>query len=336
MVENSDASRRDARFLEAVGFGRQEREWITQYDSFPLRDGFRSDWGIAGREPATSPFCGKHRKFQRCSETSLHGSIGGRDFYHNSVTSCWSYRCHICWKYGWAVRRAFGMESRFLTAEKVLDLPLSCVEHISASMPKELYDKPYDAMCQACWSALRRRGIIGCATVIHPFRKDKEKRDLVKSFHFHCLAYIQGGYRCRECPKNVNGVCLDLKCDGFEALTRRMYNDDGWIVKLATNELGVVEKRASVFGTCWYELEHSGYLKGAKHFQIVRWWGNVAKKEFKTVKRPNVAMCAVCKSELHDSFLPVGVRVVANRGERGFMKNFTLPHVDDKEVVKHG
>jgi hypothetical protein len=115
-----------------------------------------------------------------------------------------------------------------------------------------------------------------------------------------------------------------------------MYNSDGWIVKLATNESGVVEKRASVFGSCWYQLEHSGYLRGGKNFQIVRWWGNVAKKKFKTVKRANVASCAVCKGELHDCFLPEGVEVVANRGERGFLKNFTLPHVDDEEVIRHG
>jgi hypothetical protein len=100
--------------------------------------------------------------------------------------------------------------------------------------------------------------------------------------------------------------------------------------------LGIVEKRASIFGTCWYELEHSGYLDGVKNFQIVRLWGNVAKKEFKTMKRPNVPSCAVCKGELHDCFLPAGVRVVANRGERGFMKNFTLPHISDEEVARHG
>lgn len=256
--------------MDAIGFGKQETEWITQYDSYPLRDGFLSDWDIVGRALATSPFCGKHRKFQRCSVTSLHGSIGGRDFYHNSVTSCWSYQCHICWKYGWAVRRAKAMEDRFLTAER-LGLTVSSCEHVSASMPKELYDKPYSVMCEAFWSALRRRDALGCASIMHPFRKDKAKRDLVKSFHLHCLVYFRGGYRCRECAKNVNGVCLDLECDGFEALTRRMYNGDGWIVSLARNEKGVVEKRKNLFGSCWYQLEHSGSFCYSTCFDIELW-----------------------------------------------------------------
>ena len=39
----------DLRFLEAIGYGKQEREWLTEYDRFPVRDGFRSDWMIVGR-----------------------------------------------------------------------------------------------------------------------------------------------------------------------------------------------------------------------------------------------------------------------------------------------
>jgi hypothetical protein len=77
MVENGSS---DSRFLEAVGYGKQEAEWITQYDSFPLRDGFRGDYAIVGRDPTTNSYCGKHRRFMKCDEASLHGSIGGRDF----------------------------------------------------------------------------------------------------------------------------------------------------------------------------------------------------------------------------------------------------------------
>ena len=69
--------------------------------------------------------------------------------------------------------------------------------------------------------------------------------------HFHALSYIEGGYdRCRSCIKV--GHCWD--CDGFEGRTRRAHVDDGWIVSLAKNENGVVEKRENVFGTAWYQL----------------------------------------------------------------------------------
>ena len=161
--------------------------------------------------------------------------------------NCHSYHCSLCWKYGWSVSRGRATESRFLTAEHVLGLPISSVEHFSASLPKELYDLPYNEMCKACLDALARRNIFDGCSFIHPFRKDRVKKELFKSFHFHCLCYSD--YRCRSCSKYVNGVCLDLSCDGFEALTRRCYDDDGWVVSLARNELGVAEQRKSVYGT---------------------------------------------------------------------------------------
>jgi hypothetical protein len=336
LAGNDDGSRYDAKFLDAVGFGKQEAEWITQYDSFPVRGGFMSDWMIVGRDSPTNSFCGKHRSYLKCAETSLHDSIGGRDFYHNRVTNCHLSRCHICWKYGWCVDRALAVESRFLTAEKVLGLPISSVEHVSSSMPKELYDSSPQAMAEASFSALKRRHVLGGVSIIHPFRKDLKRRDLKKGFHFHNLCYIEGGYKCRSCPNNSNGVCLDLSCDGFEAVTRRAYDNDGWIVNLARNESGLVEERKSVFGTAWYQCEHSGFKVGVKNFQIVEWWGNVAKRKFSTVKRLDSCKCGVCKSVMNPTRLPAGVQVVANRGEKGFLKNFTLPHIDGEEVVGFG
>jgi hypothetical protein len=334
MPQNDSSS--NPNFLKALGFGKQESTWITQYDSFPLRDGFRSDYMIVGREPATNSYCGKHRRFMKCDNASEHGSIGKRDFYHNNVTNCHRYQCHTCWKYGWCVFRANQIESRFMTAQSLLDLPIESVEHISASLPKELYELSPKNMVKECVRACRRRGIIGACTILHPFRKDQKRRDLYKSFHYHVLAYIDGGYKCRSCDKNLNGVCLDLSCDGFEAITRRAYDRDGWIVSLARNKNGLVEKRKSVFATGWYQAEHSGYKVGVRNFQIVEWFGNVAKRKFKTVRKPLAFTCPICSSELKQSPLPLNCEPIpSNRGERGFMKNFTLPHVCDEEVIRH-
>jgi hypothetical protein len=327
MVGRSD---NEARFLKAHGFGKDEALWITQYDSFPVRGGFLSPYMIVGRDPPTNPFCGKHRSYLKCDLTHLHDSIGGQDFYHNNVTNCHSYRCHLCWKYGWCVTRANVIESRFLTAEKVLGLPAKDVEHLSASVPKRLYNLSPQEMAREAILALRRSGVLGGVNILHPFRKDLKRRDLFPSFHYHCLGYIQGGYdRCRNCIKV--GHCWD--CDGFEGVTRREHKVDGWIVSLAKNEKGVVEKRASLFGSAWYQCEHSGFKVGVRRFQIVEWWGVVAKRKFRTVLKPIEHRCGVCKNRLTPSYLPFGTEpIVANRGERGFLKNFTLPHVDDDGV----
>lgn len=325
-----DVDSGSSKFLKALGYGKQEALWITQYDSFPVRGGFLSDYQLVGRDSATNPYCGKHRRFLKCSETSLHESIGGHDFYHNNVTNCHRYRCHVCWKYGWCVHGANSIESRFLTAERLLGLSVKDVEHISASPPKRLYGLSPQEMVRECYRACRLSGVTGGVTILHPFRKDLKHRELFKSFHFHVLGYIKGGYdRCRSCIKQ--GVCWS--CSGFEGVTRRAHKDDGWIVSLAKNERGVVEKRDSIFGTAWYQLEHSGFKVDVKNFQIVNWWGVVGKRKFKTVVQPVVFSCPVCSSSLKPCVLPSGVEpIVANRGERGFMKNFTLPHIDDDDM----
>lgn len=318
------------RFLEAHGFGKDEALSISQYDKWAVRGGFLKPYDKVGREPPTNDSCGKHCFYGRCAETALHGSVGGEDFYHNNVRNCHLYKCSLCWKYGWCVDRANSGVSRLLTAVNLLHLPLEGIEHFSVSVPKRLYNlSPQDMVNQAVL-ALNRSGIFDCVTILHPFRKDLKRRDLFLSFHYHVMGWLRDGSydRCRECSHAKTLHCWD--CDGFEGVTRRAHKDDGWIVSLAKNEKGVVEKRKSIFGTLWYQCEHSGFKVGVPHFQIVRWWGRLAKRKFKTVPMRKMQRCAICNSVLKPSFLPVGTRaIVANRGERGFLKNFTLPHVDD-------
>ena len=332
-----DVSKRDMKFLEACGYGKQESIWISEYDSWAVRHGFMSPYQIVGREPQTTARCGTHRNYMRCGESALHGAIGGDDYWHNTVNSCSSYRCRMCWKYGWAVRRAHMIECRFLTAEKVLGLPVSSVEHLSVSAPNYVYDFSPRKMYEAFLSALRRHGCLGGCTILHPFRKDRKVRDLKISFHYHVLGYVEGGFdRCRECGKyeDFDGCLLSdgSYCDGFVGVSKKSYYSDGWVVSMAKNEAGVVEKRDSVFGSAWYQLEHSGYKTGVRRFRIVEWFGNVARRKFLTEKKRLVCNCAICKSEMKRSFLPSNVAPIpSNRGERGFLKNFTLPHVDGND-----
>jgi hypothetical protein len=320
----------DNKFLRVLGFGKDEAEWITEYDSWSVREGFRSKYMPVGRGGVTSSRCGKHICFRRCGDVEHHhGMFEGKDVWHNCVVNCHRPCCSRCWKYGWAVREANSIDSRFLTAESVLGLRYVDVEHLFASVPEKDYGLSYADWSRASILGLKRSGGLGGCNIFHAHRKDRVKRELFFSPHFHSLAYIWGGYdRCRNCIKV--GCCWD--CDGFEGVTRRAHVDDGWIVGLAKNEKGVIEKRKSIFGTAWYQLEHSSLEVGVRRFQIVKWWGVLGNCKLKTVLRPVEHKCVACGGFMERSFLPFDVEsVVANRGERGFVKNFTIDHVLDVE-----
>jgi hypothetical protein len=319
----------EAEFLKVLGFGKDEAEWITEYDLWSVREGFRSKYMPVGRGGVRSSYCGKHRCYYKCDAVELHdGVFTGKDVFHNVVYNCHCPSCSRCWKYGWAVREANSIDSRFLTAENVLGLRYVDVEHLFASVPEKDYGLSYKDMSGNAILALKRSSGIGGCIMYHAHRKDRVKRDLFFSPHFHSLAYIWGGYdRCRSCIKV--GCCWG--CDGFEGVTRRAHVDDGWIVGLAKNEKGVVEKRDSVFGTAWYQLEHSSLEVGVKRFRIVKWWGVLGNRKLKTVLRPVEHNCPACKSSMKLSWLPFGVEpIVCNRGERGFVKNFMIDHVEDE------
>jgi hypothetical protein len=311
-----------------MGFGKNEAEWITQYDSWPVRDGFLGDETLVGRGGVTSDYCGKHKCYYKCNAVELHdGMFAGKDIWHNVVINCHRPSCSRCWKYGWAVREGHSIDSRFLTADKVLGLRYADVEHICASVPKKDYSLSYEVLSKNAILALKASGVIGGCIIYHGHRKDHVARDLFRSPHFHALGYIEGGYdRCRDCIKV--GCCRD--CDGFEGRTRRAHVDDGWIVGLAKNENGKAEKRKNLFGTAWYQLEHASLKVGVRRFQIVKWWGVLGNRKLKTVVKPVEHKCRVCHSPMELGY-PAGAEpIVSNRGERGFLKDFAIEHVDDE------
>jgi hypothetical protein len=318
----------DAKFLRVLGFGKDETEWISQYDSWSIRGGFRSEYTLVGRGGVASTYCGKHKCYYKCDAVDLHdGVFRGKDIYHNVVMNCHRPSCSRCWKYGWAVREANNIDSRFLTADKVLGLRYVDVEHLSASAPKKDYDLSYKDLSNNAILALKASGVIGGCIILHGHRKDYDKRELFWSPHFHSLAHIQGGYdRCRSCIKV--GSCWD--CEGFEGVTRRAHVDDGWIVSLAKDENGKVQKRNSIFGTAWYQLEHASLKVGVKRFQIVKWWGVLGNRKLKTVLKPIEHKCPVCKSSMEFGYPSGAEPIVSNRGERGFVKNFAIDHVEDE------
>jgi hypothetical protein len=316
----------DAKFLRVLGFGKDESEWITEYDSWEIEGGFRSKYTLVGRgQISRMGWCGKHKCYYKCDAVDLHtGVFAGKDIFHNQVNGCH----RPSWKYDWAVLGGRNIEDRFLTAEKVLGLPIGDVEHLSASVPKSERDLPYDELCRRAILMLKLSGVFGGVIMFHGHRKNREIRKLVYSPHFHTLGYIKGGYdRCRDCVKQF--VCWE--CDGFEGVTRRAHKQDGWIVGLAKNEKGVVEKRNTVFGSSWYQLEHSSIKVGASQFRVYRWFGVLGNRKLKTVRRGKECLCPHCKSPMHLGYPDGAEPIICNRGERGFLKNFAVDHVDHEE-----
>lgn len=317
----------DSKFLDIMGFGKDESAWITEYDSWPVEGGFRSDFVPVGRGPVTSHYCGKHMCYRVCTNDQLHDGIyKGKDFYFNQVMSCHRPSCQRCWKYGWGVREARSIDSRFLTAEKVLGFPYMDVEHFSASVPVKDRGLPFEVMRRDAIVALKLRDVLGGCTIFHGFRKDRSLHMLVWSPHFHVLGYLKNGYdQCRSCDRE-RGYCRG--CDRFEGLTRKIYDTDGWIVEVAKDEMGRREKRKSVFGTAWYQLEHASLKWRAVRFQIVAWFGCVSNRKLKTVLSETAHKCPLCGNELVRGYHVGGQCIVANRGERGFRKAFLIDHVD--------
>jgi hypothetical protein len=159
---------------------------------------------------------------------------------------------------------------------------------------------------QKAWSAAVARGFVGAALIFHPFRYHAanetyagERAHWFYSPHFHGLGLIDGGYLvCRHC-RNNNEFNRDscLACEAYEGRTRRLFSQDGYIVK-------VFGERKTVEGTVFYQSHHAGYVAGAERFHAVTWHGIVSYRAMKyesekfVEKRP--LTCRICGGELKD------------------------------------
>ena len=72
--------------------------------------------------------------------------------------------------------------------------------------------------------------------------------------------------KCRHCRDKI---CIGNgnfnRCNGFEAGTRRLNVNDGYIVK-------VLGSRKTIFGTAWYQLNHASVKKGVSRFHVATWF----------------------------------------------------------------
>jgi hypothetical protein len=217
-------------------------------------------------------------------------SVFVKSVYH----SCDKPSCPVCFKYGWATREGGRMEARLKEASKRFGL----IEHIVVSIPSKLYGKSLEALRKEAVKIMFNRGVIGGSMIFHGFRYANKRESVSKDVpfgwrwnpHFHVLGFVGGeGYgRCR-CCKGANCYA----CNGFEGVTRREHEKDGWIVK-------VLEKRKTVGGTCWYQLNHCSIRRGSKKSHAATWFGVCSYRKLKLINGKDVGIkhkCPICGSD---------------------------------------
>jgi hypothetical protein len=290
----------------------QNTYWVL-----PVENGGHANYSPVGRGVKTSDWCGKWVSYMVCKDTKAHEGvfIGSTDVTGKVVVRhqhmwCHKSSCPVCFIRGWSVRQARRIEARFVEADK---RDFGKVEHIAVSIPVEDYDLSEEDLRKKARAALLVRGVVGGCLIFHGYRKDKGRQVLVWRPHYHVLGYIKGGFSiCRDCV-HERGDCAS--CTGFKGREVREYAKDRYLVK-------VLGERETVFGTAWYQLNHSTIRYGIKRFQVVTWFGVVSYSKLKTPKVKAEVLCPACHSEMvRSAHVGKGV-IVKDLGDVGYVPLF--------------
>ena len=297
----------------------KEKTTIQEYDDIIGEHQIESwgtfgDFQLVGHGEQTNQNCGRFVSFKGCIRTELHNKttldgVNYRDkvFVRKVHASCDKPTCPVCFKSGWAVREADRIAQRIKKASNHFGL----AEHIIASVPKSDYGLEYEKLRLKVIKILYSRGIVGGVLIFHGFRYRahdffrggiRNMRGWYWGPHFHCIGFVLGGYgQCRHCSKfDSKSVFTCAGCSGFEARTRRLFDKDGYIVK-------VKDKRKSIMGTAWYQLNHSSVKVGVVRFHVATWFGNCSYRKLKVTIEKRKEFCPICQHEL------VPLRYLGNR-----------------------
>jgi hypothetical protein len=237
----------------------------------------------------------------------------GRVFFEKRFHSCDKPDCPICFKRGWAVDEATRAEERFtkfssgyVDKEDKKHAGLGLAEHIIVSIPVFDYGLDFPELKKKCIRLVEALGVLGGLLIFHVSRYRNayeaaavnEPMGWYFSPHWHILGYIDGGYgRCRRCKKSR--VCC-MSCSGFEGRARRFNSGvdgkgkgKGYIFK-------VKDKRKTIHGTLWYQMNHAAFVRGKRENRVVFWFGVCSYRKAKMVRDKSVheKLCPCCGSPL--------------------------------------
>lgn len=264
-----------------------------------------AEWGVVdasflgyrrvGTGEVTSDKCGVFAGWVGCLDVERHDIVTldganyrGKVYVHPVYHNCCKPSCPRCGFKGWAGRESRRMTERLREAERVYHVK---VEHIVVSPPKSDFGLSFVELKKKGVEMARARGVVGGAVIPHLEREVKRGvgfGNWYVSPHLHLLAYFASGYKCRDCDK-FSIACMSVcgGCDGFEGLTRRLYEKDGYIV-------AVKGERRTLGGSSWYQLSHASYKVDAKRANVVSWFGSSSYRKLKFVRVKDVHLCPIC------------------------------------------
>ena len=210
------------------------------------------------------------------------------------------------------------------------------------SLPVSLYGASEEVIRKWSILAAKNRGLEGANLIRHPFRYASSFRDSDGKFHLanwyfgyhlHFMGFFKESYnRCRECEfyyqSGTDFGCSNVSfCDGFEQLTRRLREKDGFVMK-------VFDKRESYFKSALYELSHSGFKVGDKRACVSSWFGN-CKVKVDYVRRKLVCPEEACKSEFVPLWYSGNYEIVKSPKSPDFERDSWMPLMEEGKVVWH-
>lgn len=285
------------------------RDSVYNVDVEPVNDGWGhfGDYELVGHGSVTNPAsCGKYRVTKGCLNVPLHNRItldgvnyAGKVYTHKVHFGCDKPSCPVCYL-SWAKREADKIEQRLVVGSK----RFGKIEHIVASVPIEEYELSFEDLRSRVVKALYVRDVVGGILIFHAFRYNDAEEARSKgqaigwywSPHFHCLGFVLGGYgRCRGCKKGCVG------CDGFEGRTRKAFESDGYIVKVLGERMkSYYGNKPNIYGTAYYQLNHSCIKVGVKRFHVATWFGCCSYRKLKVTIEKRKLICPICKHECVD------------------------------------
>jgi len=313
MVESSSLSNIDFPEDEFEDSGSPKESAISKFATFGI-------FQLVGNGVKTNESCGKFSSYKGCIRADLHDGItllDGTNYTGKTYVEIHSHSCHrpscpVCYL-SWASREAHKIEARLVEA----NARFGKAEHVVVSLPIGDYGLGYEDLRNKVIRILESRGVIGGCLIFHGFRYNTV-RLWYWSPHFHVLGVIKGGYGCRDC-NHERGDCRS--CSGLNGREVRGFEKDGYIVK-------VMGKRKTIFGTAWYQLNHSTIRTNVRRPHACTWFGVCSYRKLKVKVEKKKSLCPICGEELVKLHYLGVRRIVKERDSPDFVSSFLDDLVD--------